>query len=318
MNINEINRYINSVHFRKKLYIKSEEKIYVKLLGQGEYNINYVFRNPDDSKKLVFRLNTESQMNLKDQIGYEFGALKILEDSNRTPKAIYVDSSKKEIPYGFLIMDFLEGEPLEYSTDLEIAAECLADIHSLKIPDKANLIRPTDPLKAVLNECKDMSSKYLKSDLGDFEIKMIIKRLIRKAEKMVYNDNSNIDKSHIINTELNSGNFLINGKNKQNYIIDWEKPIFGEVEQDIGHFLAPTTTFWKTDTFLNREEINNFIEDYINKVNGRFDASNIHKRVDKYLTINCLRGITWCSMAWVEYQNPDKTIRNEFTYNKST
>jgi len=32
--------------------------------------------------------------------------------------------------------------------------------------------------------------------------------------------------------------------------------------------------------------------------------------------MTCLRGITWCSMAWIEYQDPNKLIKNEFTYKK--
>ena len=32
--------------------------------------------------------------------------------------------------------------------------------------------------------------------------------------------------------------------------------------------------------------------------------------------ITCLRGITWCAMAWVQYQQPDKLIINESTYRK--
>ena len=57
-----------------------------------------------------------------------------------------------------------------------------------------------------------------------------------------------------INTELNSTNFLINGGTYDNFLIDWEKPLYGDPAQDLGHFLAPTTTFWKTDVILSREE----------------------------------------------------------------
>ena len=32
--------------------------------------------------------------------------------------------------------------------------------------------------------------------------------------------------------------------------------------------------------------------------------------------MNCLRGITWCAMAYVEYQGPDRLIFNEFTFEK--
>jgi len=216
-------------------------------------------------------------------------------------------------------MEFLPGVPLDYRTDLEIAAECLADIHSVEFPKENHLISPEDSLKAVLNECKEMSSKYLNSELGNNDVKKIIRRLIKKSEFIVNEKNNLKDRNknlHIINTELNSGNFLINGKGNNNYIIDWEKPLLGEVEQDLGHFLAPTTTFWKTDIILSRKEIEEFINVYIKKVNKRFDTENIWLKLDKYITMTCLRGITWCSMAWIEYQDPNKLIRNEFTYKK--
>jgi aminoglycoside phosphotransferase (APT) family kinase protein len=120
----------------------------------------------------------------------------------------------------------------------------------------------------------------------------------------------------IINTELNSTNFLINGENKNNYIIDWEKPILGEPAQDLGHFLAPTTTFWKTDIILSEKEINKFTKEYIKVVGNRFDTKDIEERLKLYLPITCLRGITWCAMAWVQYKDPNKLIRNESTEKK--
>jgi aminoglycoside phosphotransferase (APT) family kinase protein len=316
MKIDQIKEYINTNEVRELLNIQSNKEIEVSLLGQGEYNVNFLFINPDNNKKLVLRLNTASQMNLDDQISYEFNVLKMLELSGRTPKPIFVDSSMDKLPYGLLVMEFLPGFPLDYKTDLEIAASCLADIHCVDFNVNNQLITPKNPLKAVLEECVEMSSKYLNSDIGDENIKIIIKRLIEKSERSVLNIDENLNKYHIINTELNSGNFLINGKGKNNYIIDWEKPILGEVEQDLGHFLAPTTTFWKTDVILTRADMEEFVRMYIEKVNGRFETKNLWDKLEKYIIITCLRGITWCSMAWVEYQAPDKLIRNEFTYNK--
>ena len=119
-----------------------------------------------------------------------------------------------------------------------------------------------------------------------------------------------------INTELNSTNFLINGKGGPNYLIDWEKPLYGDPAQDIGHFLAPTTTFWKTDVILAREEMDAFIDTYIRAVDGRFDTEGLRDRIHIYIPITCLRGVTWCAMAWVQYQQPDKLIFNESTYRK--
>ena len=119
-----------------------------------------------------------------------------------------------------------------------------------------------------------------------------------------------------INTELNSTNFLIGGEGKSNYLIDWEKPLFGDPAQDLGHFLAPTTTFWKTDVILREEEIENFLNEYLKCVGARFDITGLKERTKVFMEITCLRGITWCAMAWVQYQQPDKLIINESTYRK--
>ena len=119
-----------------------------------------------------------------------------------------------------------------------------------------------------------------------------------------------------INTELNSTNFLIGGEGKANYLIDWEKPLLGGPAQDLGHFLAPTTTFWKTDVILNAEEMDCFMDGYLKCVKDRFDTEGLKERTKVFMEITCLRGITWCAMAWVQYQQPDKLIVNESTYRK--
>ena len=108
----------------------------------------------------------------------------------------------------------------------------------------------------------------------------------------------------------------MNGAGKENYLVDWEKPLYGDPVQDLGHFLAPTTTFWKTDVILTEEEMTDFTRKYIQAVNGRFDVSGIEERLNIFIPITCLRGITWCAMAWVEYQEPGRLIRNEETFKK--
>ena len=70
----------------------------------------------------------------------------------------------------------------------------------------------------------------------------------------------------------------MNGAGKDNYLVDWEKPLYGDPVQDLGHFLAPTTTFWKTDVILTEEEMADFTRKYIQAVNGRFDVSGIEAR----------------------------------------
>ena len=73
--------------------------------------------------------------------------------------------------------------------------------------------------------------------------------------------------------------------------------MYGDPAQDLGHFLAPTTTFWKTDVILDQDRIDAFLDTYIEKVNGRFDTTGLKERTYIYIPVTCLRGITWCAMA---------------------
>ena len=300
------------------LGINAKQFKQIAMLAQGEYNINYSFTHPKTGKKLLLRVNCGSQMHLENQIGYECHALQLLEASGRTPKVLYVDGSRKFLDHGVLVMEYLPGKALDYHTDLKYAAECLADIHSVRIPEsESGLIRPENPLIAILEECEEMVKMYMDSPLGKDRMKRKIRDLLDKAWKKAKEFHMEDSPYQCcINTELNSTNFLIGGEGKPNYLIDWEKPLFGDPAQDLGHFLAPTTTFWKTDVILKEEEIENFLNEYLKCVRARFDITGLKERTKVFMEITCLRGITWCAMAWVQYQQPDKLIINESTYRK--
>lgn len=52
----------------------------------------------------------------------------------------------------------------------------------------------------------------------------------------------------MLNTEAVSDHFLIpEDAPDDGHMVDWEKPVVGEVAQDVAYFLAPTTTIWSTD-----------------------------------------------------------------------
>ena len=290
-----------------------EQKEEFILLGQGEYNINYIFNSKVYNKKLILRIATASQMKLENQIRYEYNALKLLSMTKRTPKPIYCDDSKELIPYGFLVMEYLSGKHLDYKKDLKLASKALADIHNQPISKTNHLIKPENPIEAIYEECLKMFEVYRVSEYMDMEIKDSVDYLLEKGRNIKTTD---IGNRTIINTELNSGNFLINGEGDNNYIVDWEKPLYGYPAQDLGHFLAPTTTFWKTDIILSKEEIDFFIKEYCKNSNQYKDEKELWNSVKNYLSMNCLRGITWCAMAYVEYQEPNKLISNDSTYKK--
>lgn len=283
------------------------------LLGHGEYNINYLFYSKNYNKNLLLRIATDSQMNLSQQITYEYKSLELLEKSGRTPKPLYFNDDKKLLPFGYLVMDYLPGENLDYKKDLESAGHILADIHNTELPENIHLLSPDNPIKAIYQESLEMFSVYANSEFANPKTKSHIEKLLAKGKNI-----NTFDLGHrsIINTELNSGNFLINPPGEKSYLIDWEKPLYAYPAQDLGHFLTPTTTFWKTDVILSQGEIWSFLEEYCKHSNQYDDPVELWASVKNYLSMNCLRGITWCSMAYVDYQDPNKLISNEYTYEK--
>lgn len=312
-----IQQYVQGTHYRTCMKLPEEVTESYEMLAQGEYNRNYLFTHPVTGQKLILRVNLGSQMHLDHQIEYEYQALQILEASGRTPKVYYVDGTKKEIPYGVMVMEFLPGHAMEYKTELFRAADILSDIHSIPVEAETSLIEQENPLRGILEECEEMFAVYEQSDLGDAHKKRWIRELLKEGWKRVDALTAPAYRC-CINTELNSTNFLIqeSGSQAPDYLIDWEKPLYGEPAQDLGHFLAPTTTFWKTDVILTEAQVEAFIQTYIESVNGRFPTDGLQERVNVYIPVTCLRGITWCAMAWIQYQNPEKEVFNASTYKK--
>lgn len=397
----------------------------VRCIGQGEYNSNFLIERPWNTvhqerdkapnsvplelspapwlgaleAPFVLRINRASQINLgREQIRYEFNALRFLEPSGVTPCVYSCTEQGKYIPFGMLTMEYLPGRPLQYERDLALAAHLLARVHTLDATD-APLLRPQYPQRALLEECKRMWNAYerfashdaagrgadcrdvasLETASGNTLDSENLNRdaaccddsdrnasernaaccdgsdrnaatrnasdsdtavcdascsapasrytasrhsnsstaerlaLIQSCMKVAVHSASDTPCARpcVINTELNSGNFIINDDVPQSRsrIIDWEKPVVADCEQDLAHFLVPTTTNWKTDTILSAAEIRAFLDEY-----ARFRTVDT-QLLRTYMQLNVLRGITWCAMAFVQYSHGEGA-RNVDTWEK--
>ena len=309
-----VERLVKSRGYRERLGLPETIEEKYELLAAGEYNVNISFTHPISGEKLILRINQGSQMHLENQIEYEANTLKLLKDSGRTPKLYYVDGSKKYLDKGILVMEYLPGVALDYEKDLMKAADILVDIHRQALPLESGLIEAGSGFSFVLDECEEMFKHYTGSKYADKDIENRIRHLLDMGWKMSKSGEVSFDGLYrcLINTELNSTNFLINEEGK-NYLIDWEKAVFGYPAQDLGHFLAPTSTFWKTDIILTKTEIEDFITRYIEKAGRYFDTKGIRESTIAFIKINCLRGLSWCAMAFVQYKEADKEIMNEST-----
>ena len=156
-----------------------------------------------------------------------------------------------------------------------------------------------------------MVEHYYCWEKADRTVCGLLEQLVREIGKLPLKEAAKSPRC-IVNTELNSGNFLIN-PGERSYLVDWEKPLVSEPAQDLGHFLAPTTTFWKTDVILSPANIGDFLRQYATAVGGRFDLRSLAERLPLYFTVTCLRGVSWCAMAAVEYAQPGRVLTNADT-----
>lgn len=308
----DLKKYIRDRDFMSKTGISRRAEL--EFLAQGEYNINYLIE--DEEEKYVLRVNLDSQMNLNDQIAYEFSALKNLAPSGVTPRPFYLDDSKSKIDYGLLMMEYIPGRHLNYQKDLKAAAKVFAKIHKLDTSGADRLIKEKKPLTAIWNECSSLLDKYFHSDLADPNIKDFLLRmksdLAEKKEQEV--ELMNLFPNSIVNTEVNSNNFLINDQFNLAYLVDWEKPIVTTPLQDLSHFMVPTTTLWKSNFIFNQGEEEEFLHHYLKEMGRDSDYHQVKSALKLFNQFSAMRGISWSAMAWVEYQTTDREIKNKDTF----
>lgn len=288
-------------------------------LAQGEYNLNYLIRQDDGA--WVFRVNIGTQIQRDDQILYEYRALRLLENTGVTPRPYYVDDSREHLDFGVLLMEYLPGGVLDYRRDLEDAARLFARVHTAPVPvDDNPLIHEERPLTMTYEECARLLPVYLESELADRELRDYLCDVLAWAAEARHRECAFVEDPWpcIINTEVNSGNFIANRERGTLHLVDWEKPLYGDPSQDLSHFCAPMTTLWKTDYRMSAADKRRFIDAYRAAISDSHLRDTIDARVRLRDPFNYLRGISWSAMAWVAYQTGEHAVRNEDTFRKIT
>ncbi|MFR1167117.1 MAG: phosphotransferase enzyme family protein [Adlercreutzia equolifaciens] len=283
-------------------------------LAQGEHNANFVLE-ARDGRRFVLRVNYASQLGLDDQIGYEFAALRALASSGRTPEPLYVDGTRSRIGRGALVESFVEGAwiDLEDSRQVREAARALADVHSVAAP-RLCASSGGGPLALPVGELPEALRRLSGERSRGGRVMREVDELFVRAQRAV--DAAPVPSpcecSHILNAGSGAVHFLIDDTGRAS-IVDWEKPVLGEVAQDLAYFLSPTTTIWDSDVIFSAPERAQFLKTYWEAVGGRFPRGSFDARFPAYRMVNALVGITWSCNAWVEYHDPARPLRNEKT-----
>jgi len=282
----------------------------VSFLAAGEYNQNFLVR--DGARRLVFRINRGSQLGLQKQMTYEFRVLRCVEPSGVTPRPLKLHDAPTPFGGGVMLMEFLPGAPLDYGRDLEKAAGIFARIHAL--PPCPDLLVQEDPVAAIAAESLELISRYpghaltrQRSLLLDYH-----ERIVRLGE-----ENRPLfaqDRLCVVNTEVNSGNFLVGPDGA--YLVDWEKAVVSSRHQDLGHFLAPTTTLWKTETIIDPERRRTFLAAYRSGLDTPPPLDSLDRLCSVMEKVIVLRGLSWSFMAHHEYTTALKPLTDDVTREK--
>ena len=298
----DIREYLNVNAELRRAIEASNDTLEPHELGMGEHNLNYWFET-SNGRKFVLRVNVATQPFHDNQVAYEFAALRALNASGCTPRAIFLDDSPTAPGKGVIVESFCEGRELDFDAlqpgDLDAAIRAMADVHAVPVAVDCPLHRPDDPLRELFEECLCRFEIYRKSSFEDVRITRWVERFVARAQQALDTTRPPQERSCIVNTETLPSHFLIDAD--QAWFIDWERPIVGEVAQDVAYFTSPTTTFWDSDFLFPHDQVEDVVESYWRAVDGRFERGNFDERFQAFRAMTALRSATWCCRALVTY-----------------
>lgn len=279
-------------------------------LASGEYNENYLVVS--SGEKSVFRINHGSQLFINNQIEYEFNVLKSLEDSGVTPRPLFYDSKPSGFAGGVLLMEYIEGRPLDYNCDSEKAAFIFSQIH--KLPCDSRLIVQADPLKDICSESLKLINMNSSSEYSNVRL-LLLKYHdemleLSEREKNIFSS----ERLCTVNSEVNSGNFIIS--DTRSVLVDWEKSVVSYRYQDLGHFLVPTTTLWKTDYRFTPAGKADFLKSYLGYSELDMNIDELFYKTGLLEKVILLRALSWCYMAYEQYASGNKKLTHDETFDR--
>lgn len=338
--VSDIANYVkNNTQLLQAAGVRQSEQVVIKPLGKGEHNENFVLYEHAEQheqatipKRFVLRINRVPQPFHKNQVAYEYAALQTLKQSGCTPVPLYCDYSSDAPGNGVLLESFCAGTQLNFDNlhadDLQNVARIMAQVHAVPVTKQATqtLFCPRDPLLALFDECVDRFSAYHGTALEDARFTRWVERFFSETHKKIDACPPPSEHRHVINTETLPSHFLLRSTldddcvthvspsgQVRGFFVDWERPILGEVAQDLAFFVAPSTTFWDSNYLFPREHIQSFLDEYWRAVDGRFSKENFEARFDAYVAVSVLRSQTWFCKNAARYSTSSAASSTQHT-----
>lgn len=284
-------------------------------LPLGEYHQNFVVEDELPAPPVVLRINFGSQMGLANQLAYEAEALRLLEPCRIAPRLIHLEETEEESDDPpFLLEEFIPGRPLDYARDLEAAAHLFGRLHTFPV-ERHHLVRSEAPFRTLLDDAAGLLAEARQAGAV---APAAMQRLAGAHERL--SDRAGHWQAHIdriglavVNTEVNSGNFLVDDPAGTIRLVDWEKPLYSSPMVDIGHFWALSTILWKGEHVPGDAERRRFLEVY-GGYYGPEAVAAVREVFDAAVQYSALRGIAWCASVYAAYRDEEKELASPHTF----
>lgn len=309
--------YLDTPQRRAQVGFDAETPLDIAILAQGEYNLNYLVSA--GTRRVVARVNTGTQIGEGDQIGYEYRALEFLKLAGFAPEPFLLDNSGAAIPYGFLVESFFPGGPLDYATQVPLAARTIAALHTLPTAHHPDFLVVPDPLTGSWQEARGFLDVFFAAPDADPRVVRIFARVLAGLAETAARDARRFrpEERVIIHTDVQAHNIIVDDPAAARaMLVDWEKPMLDDSSYDLCHFLTPTSTLWKMNYVLSDAQHAAFLSAYADAVGDHHAGRDLMGRVEARMPFVYLRAVGWCAMAWVEYTRPGRLLRNESTFEK--
>lgn len=305
---------LNLQHLKAQLKIhlqqtqKHLEQCELKLLAHGESNVIYRLNQSSLVRVAVNTPNQRFEGDIRRVTQFEQSVLQYLQGTDIghiLEDAVLEPSS--DFPYSYLITNFLEGVPLDYSRQhLAKCAHTLAKLHRLpltaeysieRLLPKMPMIR--QPLTLFYNEAKDYAKAYLEFPQAEPEIVEMLQAVLAKAKKRLSTEKLLEDYPHVclVHSDHTYENWVINSQ--KGYLIDWEWAELSSPAGDLGHFLSPITVRRCQGYRLPPEDREFFLSTYYDALEDKRLITTIQQHFAAFGVYPAVRSLCWTAGYWI-------------------
>jgi len=300
--IKPLTRFINE-NPRSIGIVEKVVEVKMKALGHGESNIS-ILAKVNDKYLFVIRI---AQLK-KDGVEKEFEILEKV-PNKLGPEPIYINTSKKVIPYPFLIESFVSGKNITDWTEenLSMLAKSLALLHSKTATIKNENISFSTKLKSDNNY-------FLKNNLSlsqDHEIASVLNNILQyldTKEKLLVE----LKQLSLIHGDLNSSNIYLDEKNNIKFI-DWELAHYNDPAREFSTFYYDDMKYLDWRIHLKSPHREKFLLKYMKRAD--IQDKHFEDRVKVWQIVDKAGAFIYCKWKALTAKHKNEKLKFDETAN---